>query len=405
MRIGIDCRTILNPKTGERAGVGHYSYYLVKNLLALDKKNEYVLFFDYRFKDPREFQQRNVKIRYFPFSQYKKFLPFSYSHMLITAFLNREKLDIFHSPANVIPYTYSRPSIVTVHDLAIYRHPEWFPRGQKFSVSILVPHSLQRARRIIGVSQATKNDIVKIFKIPEGKIKVIHEGMKLEKCPGDAKGLGKKYGLPGQYLLYVGTLEPRKNLVRLVSAYHNLIARQKHLVKYKLVLAGHRGWQSDLIFKKIKELGLTNQVAYLNYIPHLDKLALIKNATAFVFPTLYEGFGLPVLEAMCLGTPVITSNVASIPEVAGQAAFLINPRNERELTEAMRKVLNSDSLRQRMSSAGLVQAKKFSWHKCAEETLKVYAEEFAKIVQQRKKKEQPQEKNKKAKVKTKTRKK
>ncbi len=379
MRIGIDCRTILNPKRGERAGVGHYSYYLIKNILAQDKKNEYVLFFDYRFQNTNEFRQKNVTIRYFPFSQYKKFLPFSYSHMLIAAFLSRENLDLYHSPANVIPYGYRQPSIVTVHDLAIYKHPEWFPRGQKFSISILVPRSLNRAWRIIAVSEATRKDIIKTFNISQDKIKVIYEGMVDAKTAVDAEAMKKKYKIPGKYLLYVGTLEPRKNLVELVSAYHQLIEKNKSLSKYTLVLAGHRGWKSGGIFKKIKKLKLGDKVHYVDYVPHADKLGLIKEATAFVFPSLYEGFGLPVLEAMSLGTPVITSNISSLPEVAGQAAILVNPKNEKSLVDAMKKVLTSAPTRKRLSTAGIEQSKKFSWRKCAQETIKVYREEYQKI--------------------------
>ena len=384
MRIGIDCRTILNPKHGERAGVGHYSYFLVKSLLALDQKNEYVLFFDYRFQNTKEFKQSNVTIRTFPFSQYKRFLPFSYSHLLITAYLNREKLDLYHSPANVIPYTYSRPAIVTVHDLAIYKHPEWFPRGQKFSVSILVPRSLSRARRIIAVSEATKKDIVKVFGIPAEKIQVIHEGVVQEKNYVLKAKLQEKYSIPGDYLLYVGTLEARKNIPKLVVAFAQL-AKEKRFSKYTLVLAGHRGWKSDEVFNAINKLKLGNRAAYLNYVPHEDKIGLIRNASVFVFPTLYEGFGLPVLEALSLGVPVISSNVASIPEVTGDAALLINPNSETALAEAMRKMLNSTQLRQRYSQAGVEQAKKFSWRKCAEETLKVYREEYSQIQMGKKK--------------------
>ncbi len=379
MKIGIDCRTILNPKRGERAGVGHYSYYLVKNLLAIDKKNEYVLFFDYRFQNVNEFRQKNVTIRFFPFSQYKKFLPFSYSHMLIAAFLARERLDLYHSPANVIPYSYRGQSIVTVHDLAIYKHPEWFPRGQKFSISILVPRSMKRARKIIAVSQATKKDVMRTFKIPADKIKVVYEGVNREDASMTGPAIRAKYGIKNNYLLYVGTLEPRKNLRALISAYGYLINRNPGYKKYGLVLAGHRGWKSSRIFDKIKKLKLTEQVKYLDYVPHPDKQALIQNATVFVFPSLFEGFGLPVLEAMSLGTPVITSSVSSIPEVAGTAAQLINPRSEKLLTGALKKVLASSALRGKMSAAGKEQAAKFSWRKCAVETLKVYREEYQKI--------------------------
>jgi glycosyltransferase involved in cell wall biosynthesis len=374
MRIGIDCRTILNPKGGERAGVGHYTYYLVKSLIALSGKHEFVLFFDNRYHKTSEFKQANVTIRHFPFSQYKRFLPFSYSHMLISALLNREKLDVFHSPANVLPYLYGKPSVVTVHDLAIYQHPEWFPKRQKFSTSVLVPRSLQRARRIIGVSDATKNDIVKTFKVPADKIKVIYEGVIKDKCQLMAEGIAYKYDLKLPYILYVGTIEPRKNIERLVKAYRSMVTKHNSLAKYQLVLAGHRGWNSAGVFKLLSDPAWSNRIKYLNYIPHEDKVSLIAGATAFVFPSLYEGFGLPVLEAMALGVPVLTSNMSSMPEVVGEAALTVNPNSDRAIAEGLTKLLRSSTLRDQLAKAGLEQSKKFSWTKCARETMKVYQE-------------------------------
>ncbi|MFA6197755.1 MAG: glycosyltransferase family 1 protein [Patescibacteria group bacterium] len=372
MRIGIDCRTILNPKGGERAGVGYYTYFLVKSLLATSKQNDFVLFFDSRFHKTKEFEQPNVKIRHFPFSQYKRFLPFSYSHMLISAILDREKLDIYHSPANVLPYLYRRPSVVTVHDLAIYQHPEWFPKRQKFSTSVLVPRSLQRARRIIAVSEATKNDIIRTFKVEPKKISVIYEGVNKEKSQLTAEGVAYKYDIKLPYVLYVGTIEPRKNIDRLVKAYRSVVTKHPSLAKYQLVLAGHRGWKSTEVFQLLSDPAWHERIKYLNYIPHDDKISLIAGAAVFVFPSLYEGFGLPVLEAMALGVPVITSNTSSLPEVAGTAALPVNPRSDRAIADGLVKLLKSNLLREQLSRAGLEQTKKFGWLKCARETLRVY---------------------------------
>ena len=217
MRIGIDCRTILAPGRGEQAGVGHYTYYLVKHLLSIDKKNEYVLFFDYRVTSTKEFQQKNVKIQRFPFSQYKRYMPLAYSHMLISAYLRRHRLDIYHSPANPIALTYPGTSIITVHDLAIYQHPEWFPGYQKFSTKLLVPKSLGKAKRIIAVSEATRQDLATMFKIPKKRIRVIYEGVNRERSRIPLTKLRRKYGLKKRYLLFVGTVEPRKNLLKLID--------------------------------------------------------------------------------------------------------------------------------------------------------------------------------------------
>ncbi len=376
MRVGIDCRTILNPERGEAAGVGHYTYYLVKNLLALDRQTQYVLFFDYRMKreGTQEFQQPNVKIRYFPFSSYKKFLPFAYSHMLTAATLLRERLDIFHSPTTSVPLTYPKTTVVTVHDLAIYVNPSWFP-SQIFSTRLLVPQSLKRARRLIAVSLATKRDLKSIFNVPSKKVSVIHEGVTTDKLNLRDKNVDvrRKFNLPQTYLLYVGTLEARKNLPGLIDAFALLWRTKPSLMaSVKLVLAGNIGHKGDDVLEKIRGLGLQKQIRYIGYVTHNEKISLLRSAAIFVFPSLFEGFGLPVLEAMNLGTPVITSNRSSMPEIAQNAAVLVDPEDPVEIARAIERVLTNDKLRQTLREAGLKRAKAFNWRTTAAETLAVY---------------------------------
>jgi glycosyltransferase involved in cell wall biosynthesis len=374
MRIGIDCRTILNPGVGERAGVGHYTYYLVRHLLLHDKENHYVLFFDSRMKNLAEFRGKNVTVTSFPFSQYRKFLPFAYSHMLIAAQLLRHRLDVYHSPANVVPLTYLKPSVITVHDLAIYRNPAWFPT-QVFSTRLLVPQSVKRAKRIIAVSQSTRKDLRDLFNTPTRKIRVIPEGVDVRLLPLKDRTVDvrKKYKLPQRFLLFVGTLEPRKNVPLLVRAFAR-IARQSRYADAGLVLAGAWGHKGSEVFEEIAEQKLKDRVWYVGYLPHNEKLNAIRTATGFVFPSLYEGFGLPVLEAMALGTPVVTSRVSSLPEVAGTAALLVDPDDEGEIARAMGRLLDSSALRHRLTVAGRAQAARFSWAATARETLAVYRE-------------------------------
>jgi len=372
MRIGIDCRTILNPELGEYAGVGHYTYYLVKNLLKLDKKNEYVLYFDWRVWDTKEFEQKNVKIKHFPFSQYKKFLPFAYSHLLITAYLVKDGLTIFHSPANVLPLTYPKKCVITIHDLAIYKDPSWFP-SQIFSTKLLVPQSIRKADRIIAVSESTKKDLKQIFNVPAKKIAVTYEGVIVDKFPVKKKlDVMKKFKLPDHYILFVGTLERRKNLINLVRAYKKLITWDKKLERCPLILAGHESWKSEEIHDEVRELKLANLVRFLGYISHNEKIDLMKKACCFVNPSLYEGFGLTMVEAMALGTPVIASDISSMPEVVGKAAILVDPEKEYEIAAALKKLLNSKDLQNKLIKKGIEQAKNFSWTKCSHETLKVY---------------------------------
>jgi glycosyltransferase involved in cell wall biosynthesis len=397
MRIGIDCRTILNPGYGENAGVGHYTYFLVSSLLKVDKKNSYVLFFDDLLsKNAAESLiegSSNAEIKFFPFHRYKRYLPFAFSHILVSAALEKEKLDIFHSPAYTLPLNYKGKSVVTVHDLAIYKHPEWFPSkfliGQNFSTKTLVPQSLEKAEKIIAVSEHTQKDIQEIFKIKKNKIEVIYEGVEFRSLPSKTEGicgletkicfddLRAKYGLKDNYVLFLGTIEPRKNISLLVEAFCSLASRSRTFAeKYQLILAGAKGWKNEKVFKEMeicrKKLKLSGVVKYIGYIPSSEKFALMKYAACFVFPSLYEGFGLPVLEALSLGVPTITSNISSLPEIAGGAALLVDPRKKDELAEAMGKIIFDKDVGAELAKKGVDQAKKFSWTKCAKETLEVY---------------------------------
>lgn len=378
MRIGIDCRTILSPEKGERAGVGHYTYYLVKGLLALDKKNTYVLFFDHRSPNLKEFQRRNSEIVIFKYSQHKKYLPYAYSHVFVSSVLKKAKLDIFHSPANVLPLQYSGPSVITFHDLAIYFHPEWFPPKQDFSIKVLVPKSLERANHIISVSQSTADDMQKLFKVPKKKITVVHEGIEKTKAPKKLAihQVEKKHKIPGKYILYVGTLEPRKNIAGIIQAFDELAC--KFPKKYKdiqLVLAGAKGFEFQKNYEAIKN-AKSGKIRYIGYISAQDKIALMHGAMAFIFPSLYEGFGLPALEAMSYGIPVITSNVSSLPEVVGKAALTVKPESIKDIQAAIAKLVSRKATRDSLVKKGKIQARTFSWEKCAKATLAVYTQVY-----------------------------
>ncbi|MFC1662671.1 glycosyltransferase family 4 protein [Patescibacteria group bacterium] len=374
MRIGIDCRTILNPELGEKAGVGHYTYYLVKNLLKIDHRNEYVLFFTSRLNPFSEFEQANVTMKEFPFGRYKKFLPFSYSHMLIAALVKQAKLDLFHSPANILPLSLTGKAVITIHDLAIYKNPDWFP-SQVFSTKLLVPQSVKKAKKIIAVSQSTANDLREIFNVPAKKIHVIHEGVAIDylKLKDRQVDIKKKFKLPKHYLLFVGTLEPRKNLMMLVKVFAEI--RKVIDTKFsdiELILAGAPGFQADELFRLIEDLKIKKYVRHIGYITQNEKFKLMKQAWAFVFPSLYEGFGLPVLEAMKLGTPVLTSRASSLPEVTGTSALTINPNDEQAMFKALVKIIQNTSLRSRLKITGRHRADQFTWEKTAKKTLKIY---------------------------------
>lgn len=384
MRIGIDARTILNPEKGDSIGVGHYTYQLIRHLLETDRENEYVLFFDWRVreKDVKKFSQPNVKVKFYPFSDYKKYLPGAYNEILGTATLMKEKLDIVHStsPTSRIPSSYRGKVIVTVHDLASYKHPDIFPSFKVAKYKTVLNMMVGKAEKVIAVSNSTKNDICQIFNCQKDKVSVIYSGFDkrlFEESRVKREKVLEKYGISetDKYILFLGTLEPVKNLARLFEAYK--IFKEKCNVKsgschYKLVVAGKRGWLAEEYKKIAKDLGVAKDIIFTGYVVGDELVPLFKNAEFFIMPSLYEGFGTTVLEAFATGTPVIASNVSSIPEIAGDAALLVDPINVQEIADAMVKVAEDDKLRYDMRQKGFKQVEKFDWAKCAKETLEIY---------------------------------
>ena len=372
MKIGIDCRYILNVEHGELAGVGHYTYFLIKHLLEVDKENEYFLFFyNAKIKCP-EFEKPNVKIIYFPGLENLGKIPFFYRHWFIPLILRLYKLDIYHNPANIIPFFYFRKSVITIHDLALYKNKDWFSDRHFFNERILIPFSIYKAKKIIAVSQNTKDDLVNMFKVKKEKIEVIYEGVEdYTHFTIDEAKLRPEVKCSDPYFLFIGTLEPRKNLVRLIEAFY-LFLKESENKNYKLLLAGKKGWKDEQIFKAINNNNLQKSVIYLGYVNLQEKIYLLKNALGFVFPSLYEGFGLPILEAMNLGVPIITSNISSIPEIVIDNALLIDPYDINSIRDGLVKISSDEKLRQDLISKGKGIAQNFTWSECAKKTLALY---------------------------------
>lgn len=382
MRVGIDARTILNPEKGEAIGVGHYTYQLIRHLLEIDKENEYIIFFDFRVreKDVKKFTRPNVKIKFYPFSDYKKYLPGAYSEILGTATLAKENLDILHStsPLSRIPVAYRGKCVVTFHDLAMYKVPHSFSAVKTAHDKAVYNLMVKKADKIIAVSESTKKDLEDIFKVPEEKIKVIYSGLdkRFFETPAiDPQKVLGKYDVTKKYILFLGTIEPVKNVSRLLEAFVLFKENYKKQFKkfdYQLVLAGKRGWLSKEYPQIAKDLGIGKDVVFTGYIIGDELVPLFKSSQFFVMPSLYEGFGMTVLEAFATGTPAIISRVSSLPEIAGDAVYYVNPIDTKEIAEAMMKFATDENLRNEFRAKGLEQAKKFDWEKTARETLEVY---------------------------------
>lgn len=388
MRIGIDCRTILNPGFGEKAGVGHYTYYLVNSFLDLDKRNDYVLFFDELLD--REAAERlvggrkNVKMVFFPFHKYRHLNLDDYSKYLINAFFEKERLHVLHLPS---PHLYTgrvaKKIVITLRDLAVFRHPEWYSKTEVAS-QVLIKEAVINADKIIAVSNFTKEEATKILKVPLEKIKVVPNGVDTKQrflltediiSPDDCVDLGdldRKYKTGENYILYLGVIEPRKNVLGAVQSFKIFLAESGY--NYNLIIAGLPGIKSEKILTELKreEKESGGKIKYIGYVPHADKFPLIKYARCFLFLSKYEGFGIPPLEAMDIGTSVIASDIPPISEVAGKGALLFAPDDYRGIASGMEKLMKDDDMRKALIKEGLKRARLYNWQRAAKETLEIY---------------------------------
>ncbi len=279
--------------------------------------------------------------------------------------------DVVHFPASIGPLDGGKNVVLTVHDCIFLRHPEWFRWERAQYYRWAGTRSAQRAAHIIADSQATARDVHALMDIDEARITAIPLGVgDTFRPPSETlvKNARKPYGLPERFFLYVGTLEPRKNLARIVRSWDAVAA----IIPEDLVIAGRVGWKTNELDDAIAHARHRERIHRPGFIDAPDLPGLLGAARAFVWPSLYEGFGLPVLEAMACGTPVITSNTTSLPEVAGDAALLVDPCNEEAIAEAMTRLSQDNALRESLHVAGPARAAQFTWQRCAEETMAVY---------------------------------
>ena len=310
--------------------------------------------------------------------------PRMWTHLRLAAELRQHPPDVLFVPAHVLPLYCPVPAVVTVHDLGYVHYPQAHPLFDRWYLEWTTRRHTRVARHILADSQATKADLVTIYRADPRKISVVYLGRDESLAPvtdieviNEAKA---RYNISGDYLLYLGTLHPRKNLVRLVEAFGmalqslqnwNPKVQLLHSSSLQLVIAGQKGWLYDEIFAKVQALGLENQVIFPGFIRDEDKPALLSGALAYVFPSLYEGFGLPVLEAMACGTPVLAGNVSSLPEVAGNAALLVDPRDVGEIAEGITRLVADPALRDNLVKRGFRQIQNFSWERAATQVLEI----------------------------------
>ncbi|MCJ7740899.1 glycosyltransferase family 4 protein [Candidatus Microgenomates bacterium] len=377
MKIGIDGNEANTP---ERVGIGEYAFQLLKNIAVMDKKNDY----DILLKNDPQTSLPKEKENW----HYKVFGPrFFWTQFALPArlLLKSGRYDVFFSPTHYAPRYVNCPLVISVMDLSYIYFPEMFKKKDLYQLRLWTDYSVRKADRIMTISQYSKSAIVDYYKVPAEKVVVTYPGYNKEnyKLSFDCAQGGQitkyklkmnkirhKYKINGDYILFVGTLQPRKNLVRLIEAFA-ILKEDSSCSNLQLVIVGKKGWLYEKIFEKVKQLNLKNEIIFLDYISEDDLPVLYQGASCFVLPSLYEGFGIPAVEAMACGCPIAVSNVSSLPEIVGEAGVTFDPLDVNDMAKSIKSLLTDNRLREELVRKGLERVKLFDWKECTKKTLSV----------------------------------
>ena len=379
VRVAINAQLLSFDDSYRNAGISRFISTLLEGLAALDSGQEYTAFMHPKEADRASDSPlaRAAHLRLMGTAVWGADGPLrriAWEQLALPGVLRTLGISVFHAPANVLPTRLPCPAVVTVHDLAFMRYPELFRPTRRLYQRRFTARSVARATQVVAVSESTKRDVIELMRVPEERIHVIYPGIAADFQPvGDPETLANflaKHRLPERYLLYLGTLEPRKNLLTLIEAYARL--RGQVADAPPLVLAGAKGWYYEPLFARVRALGLERVVTFPGYVARAEQPLWYAGAELFVFPSLYEGFGLPVVEALACGTPTITSNVASLPEVAGDVARQVDPRDAEALARLLRDVLADGAGRESMARAGPAWARQFSIARMARAYADIY---------------------------------
>lgn len=378
MKIGLDLSLV----PGQRAGGGRYSYELACALARIDAVNSYVLYPvfyyivhpDYPRTDFPTGRGMRVAFGSMPPTLVRSLWKLPGAELLKEALLGR--VDVLHSNTFCVPRLRlgQKRLVVTIYDASVVTHPQFHVKENIDHCLRGILAAIERADAIITISEHARRELVERLNVPADRIAVtlLASPPELRRVldPVRLRRVRERYKLPERFVLFLGMVEPRKNLMRLVDAYAGLnpgTRRETHLV-----VAGPLGWLNKALFERIEDLGIGSSVQFIGYVDDGDLAAVYSLATVFAYPSLYEGFGIPVLEAMICGTPVLTSDVAALPEVVGDCALLVPPTDTDAISKALLRLLESDTLRADLSARGMRRAAQFSWDRCARETLAVY---------------------------------
>jgi len=356
-------------QAGNRSGTGVYTAQIASRLFVLAKDEAITIVWPARLVFPGESAKAAATIRKRNFD--RPTARIWYDQLGIRRDIRQTQADVVHYPANAGSVLPLRNMIITIHDLTFLHNPSWFRFERVHYYRWAITRSARHARRIIAVSTTTANEICELLNVPADRIDVVHNGIDERYTPrneGEQLAVQGKYRLPNRYFLFVGTIEPRKNVARMIQAWSHVADE----IEEDLVIAGREGWKVGPIRQEAELAGHAKRIHFPGYVADEDLPAIMSGATALLYPSLYEGFGIPVAEAMACGIPVLTSNVSSLPEVAGDAALTLDPTDVDALADGIRQLATDEDLRNGLSKKGLERAKRYTWTNAAEQTLASY---------------------------------
>lgn len=376
MHIGINAQLLSSGQNYRNGGVSRYIRYLLTELAKQPGKHEYTVFVNGQDVIDRLAQHPHITYVSAPWPESRPATRVAWEQLTLPSLIRQKHIDVLHSPVNVLPEWLPNKcaTVVTLHDLAFLRFPNVLTRAKRLYHRTFTVRSLQRATMVLAVSNSTKQDAHDLVGIPFEQMQTVYtcidERFSNVFEPEAVDAFRQRQGLTEGFLLYLGTLEPRKNIPTLIDAYARL--RQKHQVREKLVLAGGKGWLYDAIFAKVQQLGLEAEVIFPGYVTDEEQALWYHAASAFVYPSLYEGFGIPVAEALACGTPVVTTNVSSLPEAGADLALCVDPYDIEALTTALYQALTDQAFREKCQIQAPTIAQRFSAHAMVEQTIAVY---------------------------------
>jgi glycosyltransferase involved in cell wall biosynthesis len=372
MHVGLNAHLLSLEKSYRGAGTTWYIYNLLCHLPAADPELRYIAY----LHEPRFSPRQGMQVRRPHWSTTAPLGRIAWEQAVAPFVLRRDRIDVLHAMAFVAPLLSPCPTVITVLDLSFLLYPDAFRTFKRSYLRLMTRLSARRARQVIAISESTRRDVISRLGVPAERVQTVYCGVdpRFEPLPTtEVATFRRQEGLPERFVLFLGTIEPRKNVSRLVEAFAQLLATDPETTSdLYLVIAGGKGWFSEPVFAQVEKLGLGDRVIFPGYVPEEDKALWYNAAMCFCYPSLYEGFGLPPLEAMACGVPVVTSNASSLPEVVGDAGLTVPPEDTAALCEALRRLTVNPALRAELAQRGRARTRRFSWAEAARQTVGVY---------------------------------